>query len=168
MDREVEAGTQKFSTGVQRVRDNSDIPIGGKRDLRVQETLVLLSQSTISAMTVPLGTKIIPADHKLESLISNRTPRLSRPPRIARQERSLEESLALLKDLDAPATEIKGIGSKIAGVLEQLDLFTIRDLLYNLPRDYHDYTELQCIRELTPGNISTVIATVAHTSIVIG
>ena len=96
------------------------------------------------------------------------TPRLSRPPRIARQERSLEESLALMKDLDAPATEIKGIGSKIAGVLEQLDLFTVRDLLYNLPRDYHDYTELQCIRELTPGNISTVIATVAHTSIVIG
>ncbi|MCY4464145.1 MAG: ATP-dependent DNA helicase RecG [Chloroflexi bacterium] len=88
-------------------------------------------------------------------------PRLSRPPRLPRQADSVSERLALQQELDAPTTDVKGIGSKFAEMLAQLDLHSIRDLLYSFPRAYHDYTQQQCIKDIVVGGpASTVIATV--------
>ena len=95
-------------------------------------------------------------------------PSLSRPPRPLRPQRSLAEERALYQELAQPTTQVKGIGGKLAGLLENLDLHTVWDLLWNLPRDYKDYTELNCIRDLSPSAAATVIGTVRRSNVVIG
>ena len=95
-------------------------------------------------------------------------PKLSRPPRAPRPQRSLDEERSLYQELAQPTTQVKGIGGKLAGLLEALDLHTVGDLLWNFPRDHHNYTELKCIRDLMPNEIATVIATVTRSNVVIG
>ena len=87
-------------------------------------------------------------------------PSLDRPPRQKRKDESLEQQLAVLEAMNAPTSEVKGIGRKYAELLEQLNLSTIRDLLYNMPRDYVDYTRLVPICDLKQGETANVIATV--------
>ncbi len=95
-------------------------------------------------------------------------PSLDRPPRQTREAGSLDAQLAILDELGSPTTAIKGIGKKYAELLQQLNLRTIRDLLYSLPRDYVDYTKLMTIRNLKPGCLANVIATVTRVSTVAG
>ncbi len=95
-------------------------------------------------------------------------PKLSRPPRIPKQQRSLEEEQAILAELGASTMQIKGVGGKLSGVLEQLDIYTIGDMLNSFPRDYQNYTELKYIRDLVPNEVVTVIGTVARANVVIG
>ncbi|MYA94589.1 MAG: ATP-dependent DNA helicase RecG [Chloroflexi bacterium] len=88
-------------------------------------------------------------------------PRLSRPPRLPRPEVDAGELLALQDELAAPTTHVKGIGKKFADMLAQLDLHTIRDLLYSFPRDYHDYRQQTCIKDVAvDGTTTTIIASV--------
>ena len=49
---------------------------------------------------------------------------------------------SIVQNLDLPSTtDVSGIGKTIRRIcLEQLNLRTVRDLLYSLPRDYVDYT----------------------------
>ena len=92
-------------------------------------------------------------------------PRLNRPPRMPRPGYSATEIAALTEALDAPTTDIKGIGKKFAEHLAQLGVLAVRDLLYNFPRDYHDYTRQQCIKDIEPDSgDATIIATVARFS----
>jgi len=56
-------------------------------------------------------------------------------------------------DLTAPIQEVKGIGSKTAEILHKAGIFTLRDLVYHLPRDYEDFQQAQSITELKPGNV---------------
>lgn len=95
-------------------------------------------------------------------------PRLNRPPRLPRPQQSLQEQLALYGELDAPTTEIKGIGKTYAELLQQLDIHSVRDLLYNFPRDFVDFTRLTCIKDLVAGQTANVIATVASVGTVVG
>lgn len=91
-------------------------------------------------------------------------PSLNRPPRQQRPARSLEEQLALYRELEAPVTDIKGIGKTYAEMLRQLDIHNVRDLLYFFPRDFVDYTRLTCIKDLATGQTANVIATVERAS----
>ena len=95
-------------------------------------------------------------------------PRLSRPPRAPRLQRSLDEEQALYQELAQLTTHVRGIGSRQASLLEALDLHTVEDLLWNFPREYKDYTELKCIRDLSPNETATVIATVRRSTVVVG
>ncbi len=95
-------------------------------------------------------------------------PRLQRPPRIPRPDRSFEEALGLYEALGAPTTDLKGIGAKLAESLKQMDLHNIGHLLFYFPRDYLDYTGLKCIRELVANETTTIIATVSQAGAVIG
>ncbi len=95
-------------------------------------------------------------------------PSLDRPPRHARAGQSLDQQLALLDELNAPTTDVKGIGRKYAELLLQLGLSTIGDLLYSTPRDYVDYTKLLSISELVAGETANVIATVERIRTVAG
>ncbi len=95
-------------------------------------------------------------------------PKLSRPPRAPRPQRSLDEEQALYQELAQPTTSVRGIGSRQAGLLEALDLYTVGDLLWNFPRDHKNYTELKCIRDLSPNETATVIATVRRSTVVTG
>ena len=95
-------------------------------------------------------------------------PSLNRPPRRPRAQQNLDEQLALYRQLEAPTTEIKGIGNTYAGLLQQLDIFNVRDLLYNFPRDFVDYTRLTCIKDLEAGQTANVIATVERAGTAVG
>ena len=67
-------------------------------------------------------------------------------------------------DLAAPIQEVKGIGPKTADVLHKAGIFTLRDLVYHLPRDYENFQQAQNIAELKPGKV-TVKAKVEETTV---
>ncbi len=63
-------------------------------------------------------------------------------------------------ELDQAVTYLPGVGAKNAERLAKLGLHTVRDLLYYYPRDHLDYARQVNIRQLTPGETVTLIATV--------
>ncbi len=63
-------------------------------------------------------------------------------------------------DLEIPLTQLNGIGPKNGEKLARLGLWTVRDLLFYYPRDHLDYAKQVNIRELEPGEMATLIATV--------
>ncbi len=95
-------------------------------------------------------------------------PALDRPPRMPRPARTLDDQLAEYKELAEPTTAVKGIGKKFSELLQQLDLHTVKDLLFSFPRDFRDYTALKCIRDLPRDKKATVIGTVQRFSVVGG
>ncbi len=58
--------------------------------------------------------------------------------------------------LDKPLISIKGIGPKRAELLGQLGVFSVRDLLYRLPRDYLDYSRATPVSQLVNGQNAAV------------
>lgn len=58
--------------------------------------------------------------------------------------------------LDQPLTSIKGIGPKRAELFAKLRVYSARDLLYRLPRDYLDYSKSTPICELVNGASAAV------------
>ncbi|MCA9892503.1 MAG: ATP-dependent DNA helicase RecG [Anaerolineae bacterium] len=89
-------------------------------------------------------------------------PKLARPPRRSRENASFEGMIEQLKSLENPVTIVKGIGPSKAKIFEKLDIHTIRDMLYYMPRRYDDYTQLSYISRLQPGEVATVIGSVVH------
>jgi ATP-dependent DNA helicase RecG len=66
--------------------------------------------------------------------------------------------------LNAPITVLPGVGPRHAQTLSRLDLVTLRDMLYNFPRRYDDYSKLMPINRLWYGEEVTVIGTVQSIS----
>ncbi len=62
--------------------------------------------------------------------------------------------------LQKPLQYLKGVGPKRAELLSRLGLFTVRDLLYYLPRDYQDRSQVVPIRDVKFGSTATVKGTV--------
>ncbi|MGW8249467.1 MAG: ATP-dependent DNA helicase RecG [Anaerolineales bacterium] len=62
--------------------------------------------------------------------------------------------------LDAPVTVLDGVGPRNASTLERLGLKTLRDMLYNFPRRYIDYSRLEPINRLRYGDQVTIIGTI--------
>lgn len=56
-------------------------------------------------------------------------------------------------DLYSEVTAIPGIGEKIAAKLKKAGIFTVRDFLYFLPRDYENFQTAVKIRDLRPGKV---------------
>ncbi len=50
-----------------------------------------------------------------------------------------------------PLLYLYGVGEKVAQKLEQLNLYTVEDLIYNFPWRYEDFTHPRTINELVPG-----------------
>ena len=65
-------------------------------------------------------------------------------------------------DLQTPAQFLKGVGPQRAEILFKLGLKTAQDVIFFLPRDYHDLSELTVIRELQNGRTHRVVGTVAE------
>lgn len=95
-------------------------------------------------------------------------PRLARPPRRPRPQLDPDAAADALRGLSAAVSTMKGIGPKFAELLSQVNVHTIKDMLYYLPRRYDDYTRLLPIRRLEVETVATVIGTVAQTQIRIG
>lgn len=55
--------------------------------------------------------------------------------------------------LFAPVEELKGIGPKTADTLKKYGINTVRDFLYNLPRDYENFKKPVSISEIRPGKV---------------
>lgn len=62
--------------------------------------------------------------------------------------------------LNAPLTVLPGIGPRNAKTLEKLGLYTLKDMLYNFPRRYDDYSALKPIKSLWYGEQVTVIGVI--------
>lgn len=56
-------------------------------------------------------------------------------------------------DLMAPIDEVKGVGPKTAEILRRVNIATIGDLLYCLPRQYENYQTTVKIEDLRPGKV---------------
>jgi len=67
----------------------------------------------------------------------------------------------LLDRLQAPLTEVSGIGTTRAEQLEKLGARTVYDLLRLFPRRYDDFSRMKLIKDLTPGEEITVIGTLS-------
>lgn len=95
-------------------------------------------------------------------------PRLARPPRTNRPSVDPEAAADILRGLSAPVTTLRGVGPRMAQLLEKLGIQTINDMLFFLPRRYDDYTSLTYITRLKPEAPATVIGTVRSTEVRIG
>lgn len=58
--------------------------------------------------------------------------------------------------LETPIQFCPGVGPKRASLFNKLDICTIRDLLWHIPRGYEDYHNLTKIRHLNAGQTATV------------
>lgn len=56
-------------------------------------------------------------------------------------------------DLSKPVEELKGVGEKTAAILRKYGIRTVRDFLYNLPRDYENYEAPTSISQMRPGKV---------------
>jgi ATP-dependent DNA helicase RecG len=65
--------------------------------------------------------------------------------------------------LDRPVTTLRGVSATYARRLERLNIRTVRDLLFHLPRRYDDYSRLKRIDELRYGEEVTLVGTVWDT-----
>lgn len=93
---------------------------------------------------------------------------LARAPRKPRPARSPEEALELMNQLEMPVEQVKGVGPRMARLLDKLGVETVNDLLFFLPRRYDDYTRLDYISRLQPNTIATVIGTVRSAVVRVG
>ncbi|MDR0840429.1 MAG: ATP-dependent DNA helicase RecG [Christensenellaceae bacterium] len=63
-------------------------------------------------------------------------------------------------NLNAPITQLKGIGPRRALLLGKLGLFSLRDLLYYVPRDYCDYSSLTEVAKAAQGEDAALCVTI--------
>ncbi|MFN8564292.1 MAG: ATP-dependent DNA helicase RecG [Anaerolineae bacterium] len=92
-------------------------------------------------------------------------PRLARPPRKPRQPIDPQAAADIMRGLNAPVEKVKGVGPKMAQLLNKLGIYNINDLLFFLPRRYDDYTQISQISRLQPNVLATVIGTVRYTEL---
>ncbi len=64
-----------------------------------------------------------------------------------------------------PVQFVKGVGPKIAKLLEKANIFTAEDLLYTIPRRYEDRSKIPSIIDIQPNTTSTIKGRVLHSEI---
>lgn len=65
--------------------------------------------------------------------------------------------------LASPITDIKGVGDELAKKFRLLGIVTVNDLINNFPRRYDDYSQVEPINKIKPGNV-TIEATIKQVS----
>lgn len=65
-------------------------------------------------------------------------------------------------ELNDPVIKVPGIGEKRAAQFSRLGIYTVKDLVYYFPRDYHDRSRIHLISEASPGNTITIEAEVVR------
>ncbi len=89
---------------------------------------------------------------------SHPSPHLAMNTRVTEMAKPYQEGKSAA--LDSPITIIKGITPRVATKFTKLNIRTIHDFLYLLPRRYVDYSQRKHISELEVGQEQTIIATV--------
>ncbi len=62
--------------------------------------------------------------------------------------------------LDSSVRALSGVSSGYGAKLERLGVSTIKDLLYLFPRKHVDYSVMKCIKDLTMGEVESVLGTI--------
>lgn len=65
-------------------------------------------------------------------------------------------------DWSSDLTSVKGIGEKTVKLFHKLDLYTVKDLLYYLPRDYEKFEEPKSVLECKSGGVVTIRARIPN------
>jgi ATP-dependent DNA helicase RecG len=81
--------------------------------------------------------------------------------RVRRQQAAKKRNL---DDLNAPVTELNGVGPAISEQLARLEIRQIVDLLWHLPVRHEDYSQLRSIAQLEVDEQVTIIANVSKIS----
>ena len=68
--------------------------------------------------------------------------------------------------LDTPAQFVPGVGPDRAVLLAKMNLLTARDLLFNMPRDVLDLTDVCPVQNLEAGKDQTVLGEVVDLSLI--
>lgn len=68
----------------------------------------------------------------------------------------------------SPVTVLKGVGAQLAKKLEKLNIYTLQDLLFHLPRQYADRTRVTPIGQLQPNQSVVIEADIRNTTIAFG
>lgn len=69
-------------------------------------------------------------------------------------------STALAGTLDTSVQYVKGVGPRLAGILNKVGVFTVRDLLFYFPRRHEDRTRFARVSQLRHGEAATVLGNV--------
>lgn len=69
-------------------------------------------------------------------------------------------------NLDAPVSELKGIGKKTEELFHTVGVYTVRDILLYFPRDYIVFPDVSDPADLTPGSHAAVFVHVARPPVV--
>jgi ATP-dependent DNA helicase RecG len=59
-------------------------------------------------------------------------------------------------NLHSPITEIPKIGPKYKVLLENLDIFTVKDLIYHFPFRYDDFSKIKAVKDVEEGESVTI------------
>ena len=62
--------------------------------------------------------------------------------------------------LETQVQYVRGVGPRLAGILEKLDIFSVRDLLYHFPKRHEDRTRFAKVSQLRHGEAATILGTV--------
>lgn len=84
-----------------------------------------------------------------------------KPRRAKRPDINVEEAFSPWQRLETPIKDLKGVGKRRAEQLNNLNIFTIGDLLFNFPRRYDDYTQVLPLGKITPMQRVTAVGTIA-------
>ncbi|HLA44861.1 MAG TPA: ATP-dependent DNA helicase RecG, partial [Aggregatilineales bacterium] len=98
--------------------------------------------------------------HKQSKRRNKEAPPAPKPRRKKQRTFNLEEARENLRRLNAPVTELSGVGEKMAEKLSHLGASTIGELLYLFPRRYDDYTRMLPLNRLEPNQTYTVVGTI--------
>ena len=103
------------------------------------------------------------ADDQPSSAEQQQSRRVAPQPAPAEQppQRKATKSRPSATTLDSPATAVSGIGPKLADSLTRLDIHTVRDLLYHLPRR-HDAYPHSVVRDALLGQKVTLSVSVGE------
>ncbi len=64
--------------------------------------------------------------------------------------------VTVMRDLKSPITQVKGIGTKYAGLLAKMNIETMEDLIYYFPRNYESFPKTVQIAQMLPGQKNAV------------
>ena len=78
---------------------------------------------------------------------------------------TIEELKEFFKKLSLPVQFVKGVGPKIALLLEKKGIKTVEDMLYSLPRRYEDRRFIRSVSRLRPGEKETVVGNVVDAEV---
>ena len=69
-------------------------------------------------------------------------------------------------NLDSQIRELKGVGEKTETLFQNLGVYTVRDILLHIPREYHKFEQPKSVDEISEGTVIAVLGRIKKTPLV--